>query len=444
MNRFYYIVFILSLQLLHFGQAQAAESEAELVTQMNVLIEMGRYQEAYSLAQTGLFDYEGEPAFDFAYGLAALESGRPNEAVFAFERIAFNNIGQQRVRLELARAYFLSENYAAAETLFTEVLASNPTENVRTNIQAFLQLINQAQSASDSVVIWNLGINAGTDSNINSATELGVIDTPIGDVTLSPGGQEIDDSFTDYSAGFNYIRPIDNNRNISFQANYNHRNNHVTDQFDLTVGSGQLSYNWGLNSNLRYSHVLRLQMVKLDATKFQSSATFLNSIQRIGNNGWSQSLTGAYTLVRYATGQNANANLRDINQILVSGVLTKSNNRNQLSMSVFYGDDSIQRKIAKNNETNIMGLAIADQFLLRPRHLVYGRVSFQNNDHQAPDPIFNRSRKNETFSTSVGWIWQLNSNLTLTTDFTFTDNESNIDLYSYDRNRLQTGLRIQF
>ena len=289
-----------------------------------------------------------------------------------------------------------------------------------------------------------MGINTGTDSNINSATELGVIDTPIGDVTLNPGGQEIDDSFTDYSGNVSFIRPIDNNRNITLQGNYNHRNNHISDQFDLTVASGQFAYNWGLNSNLRYSHALRLQMVKLNATKFQSSATFLNSLQRIGSDGWSQSLTGAYTLVRYATGQNANANLRDINQFLVSGVLTKSNNRNQLSTSVFFGDDNIQNAIARNNETQFVGLALADQYLLRPRHLLYGRMSVQINDHGAADPIFNITRTNSTSSASLGWIWQLNSNLTLTTDFTHTDNESNIDLFSYARNKIQTGLRVQF
>ena len=179
MKRIYYTIFILSLQLFPLGSANAAESEAELVTQMNALIEMGRYQEAYVLGQTGLFDYEGEPNFDFAYGLASLESGRPDEAVFAFERVAINNPEQQRVRLALARAYFLSQNYAAAETLFTEVLASNPTQNVRVNIEAFLQLIDQAQSSFDSILNFSAGINVGTDSNINSATELGVIDTPI-------------------------------------------------------------------------------------------------------------------------------------------------------------------------------------------------------------------------------------------------------------------------
>jgi hypothetical protein len=148
-------------------------------------------------------------------------------------------------------------------------------------------------------------------------------------------------------------------------------------------------------------------------------------------------------MVRYATGQNANANLRDINQILLSGVISKSTNRNQLSASVFVGDDNIQREIAKNNETDMVGFAVSDQYLLAPRHLLYGRASFQKIDHRADDPIFAISRDNNTFSSSVGWIWQILPTLTLTSDFTFTDNESNIDLYSFDRKRFQVGLRVQ-
>jgi len=236
MKRFLRSTLFTLITLFRFSQAYAAESEAELVAQMNALIQAGRYEEAYILAQGGLFDYEGEVNFDFAYGLAALESGRPDEAVFAFERVAFNNPNQQRVKLELARAYFLSENYAASETLFNEVLASNPTANVRNNIEAFLALIDQAQSASESVFTWSLGLNTGYDSNINSATELGVIDTPIGDVTLSQGGQEINNHFRELSTNINYVQPIDNSRNVAFQASYRNRNNLDSDQFDLDIG----------------------------------------------------------------------------------------------------------------------------------------------------------------------------------------------------------------
>jgi len=49
MKRFFYIILLLVIHSFPTGSAQAAESQAELVAQMNALIEMGRYQEAYVL-----------------------------------------------------------------------------------------------------------------------------------------------------------------------------------------------------------------------------------------------------------------------------------------------------------------------------------------------------------------------------------------------------------
>ena len=75
------------------------------------------------------------------YGLSALEAGEPNEAVFALERVAATStdgVLRQRARLELARAYFVTNNLTASENLFNQVLASNPPPNVQQNIQAFL------------------------------------------------------------------------------------------------------------------------------------------------------------------------------------------------------------------------------------------------------------------------------------------------------------------
>lgn len=419
-------------------------SQAELVSQMNALIETGRYEEAYMLGQSGLFDYEGEANFDFAYGLAALESGRADEAVFAFERVAFNNPNQQRVRLELARAYFLSENYAASETLFNEVLASNPSPNVRNNIEAFLELIDQAQSVTQSALNWGFGFNTGYDTNINSATDLGVIDTPIGDVTLSPGGQEINNHYREFTGNILYNRPIDNSRSLSFQGNYRNRNNLDTDQFDLDIGSIQGTYNHGLNRQIRYSHSLRVQTVRLNNNNFQQSYSFLNSMRRRGEDGWSQTLTGAYTAVRYNTSVNPNANLRDINQVLVSGVPSKGTNRNLLSASIYYGSDHILRGIAENNATQFFGVALSDQFLLLPEHLTYFRISHQESKHKADDPIFVVKRDNTLTSLTFGWIWQPISMVSVTADVTITDNDSNIDLYTYDRKRFQAGVRLQF
>src|SRR5690606_19001906 len=128
--------------------------------------------------------------------------------LFAFERLAFEYPEQQRVKLELARALLQSGNYSASRQLFNEVLASRPTENVRANIETYLALVDSREKASGSSFDWHISTAIGSDSNINSATELGVISTPIGDVELNPDGQSLRDEYTEIAAGMTYVRPF--------------------------------------------------------------------------------------------------------------------------------------------------------------------------------------------------------------------------------------------
>jgi hypothetical protein len=58
--------------------------------------------------------------------------------------------------------------------------------------------------------------------------------------------------------------------------------------------------------------------------------------------------------------------------------------------------------------------------------------------------FFGRVREDETFSTSLGWIWRAMDAVNVTTDVTWTENDSNLDLFAYDRVKVQTGLRYQF
>ena len=114
------------------------------------MITAGQYAQALELGDANLEDWEGDAEFDFLYGLAALEAGSPNEAVFALERVAATStdgILRERARLELARAYFVTNNLTAAENLFNLVLANNPPLNVQQNVAAFLILI-EARRAS--------------------------------------------------------------------------------------------------------------------------------------------------------------------------------------------------------------------------------------------------------------------------------------------------------
>jgi len=301
----------------------AAAAEIPELAPLNELISQNRFADAYTLSQELADEWEGEPEFDFLYGMAALETGNSNEAVFAFERLVRTYPDQQRIKLELARAFFEQNNLSASRDMFNQVLATNPTENVRENIETFLTAIDNRENALSSQFNWYLSSAIGNDSNINSATELGVISTPIGDIELNPNGQSIDDNFLDLAAGGSFIKPLSKISSINVNANYSQHNNADSNSFDLDVLAADANYA-RIFDTTRVTGGVRAQLVDLDGQKFQTSASLIAGIQRSPGNGWNQSATAAYTAVRYDTGSNLNADLRDVDQMLISGVLGKS------------------------------------------------------------------------------------------------------------------------
>lgn len=100
------------------GWAQTPPPNQEL----NQLIGAGQFEQAYQLAISNLTEWEGDTEFDFIYGIAAIESGSPNEAVFAFERVALtalDNITNAQVEhLGTTASTFTNAN-ASLSGLFT-------------------------------------------------------------------------------------------------------------------------------------------------------------------------------------------------------------------------------------------------------------------------------------------------------------------------------------
>ena len=155
-------------------------------------------------------------------------------------------------------------------------------------------------------------------------------------------------------------------------------------------------------------------------------------------------MTAALAHVRYDDSLNQNASLRDVNQYLVSGVLGKVMGSLIHTLSIYYGNESAQQQVGKNNAQQFSRVAIAEQYQVNTSNLPYLRVSMHRTDNKANDPIFNIDREDNTFSTSLGRIWLWKRNLNITANVTYTNNDSNIKLFEYDRVKYQTGQRYQF
>lgn len=426
----------------------AADNESP-VPEMDSLISAGQFQQAYNLGNSNLAEWEGDSQFDFLYGLAALESGEPNEAVFALERAAATSrdgVMRDRARLELARAYFVTNNLTAAENLFNRVLTSNPPANVRQNIQAFLQLIESRRNTQEPSFSWTVASVLGSDGNINSATSNGLIDTPlVGEIELNPDGQQLEDEYSQTTLTMAYVFPFTRDRSLNFNLNYVHLNNLSTDQFDIDNLRGTATYGWGDNIN-RFRHSLVAAKVNLDGNSFQETLGVNSSWQHSWGDGWYNTLSAAYSQIRYDTSGNAQNALRDVDQLLLTAQVTRIAGSFTHTGNIYHGDESPEFPgTGKHNGRSYSGAAYSLLYRLNAQHTPYLRASIQDVEHDANHPVFfNTVRADDTRSITAGWFWQLQSNLMITGQASYTDNSSNIPLFDYSRFKYQAGFRYQF
>ena len=143
----------------------------------------GQFQKAYDLLLKA-FEHNPENLdLNFYLGRSAFEIKNYEMAIMAFERILISSPGENRVKLEIARAFQkLGANNTAIQYC-REVLATNPPEAVKNNIHSFLAYIKKTEQKH----IFNGQIATGIDwnNNIWASPSVSTVNTIIGNVNLT-------------------------------------------------------------------------------------------------------------------------------------------------------------------------------------------------------------------------------------------------------------------
>ncbi len=164
------------------SDSRAHLSSDPVVNQARALIEGGRFSEALQLLRPLAPAHPDRTDVLFLVGLAALGAAQVpeiagsertaylGEAVAAFHAILIDRPGLVRVRLELARAFFLKGDDDLSREHFERVLAGRPPPAMATNIQKFLEAIRARRHWTG-----HFGATLAPDSNINAASDEKVI-----------------------------------------------------------------------------------------------------------------------------------------------------------------------------------------------------------------------------------------------------------------------------
>lgn len=397
------------------------------------------YPAAWAAAERLAPDHAGEPDFDFLYALAALETGHPQHAAFALERILLVRPDQHRARVELARAYFLLGDHAGARREFLAVRNAGPPSNVRSRIELFLAEIERRESALRTQVAGYVELRPGWDSNVGSATADSSIEIPaLGIVNLGDG--EISDRYLDKNAGVTVVHPLSRRRALFADFAYRDRENVDTQAYDTrSVGlSTGLAWN-GEGQRLRLP--LQYQVLYLANEEFRRLASLGIEWTRDMNAGNQLLLFGQLGTLRYPED-----GLRDVDLVLAGAGWNHRYAGLPLlaSASAYIGDESARRAAGDPNGRLYYGARLGAQWSGIRRHTPYVSLAWQRSDYDADNPVFLRTRSEEFAELRLGWSWQPQRRWNVTAEASLVDNQANISLYEYTRHQFSVGVRYQF
>jgi hypothetical protein len=136
-----------------------------------LLMQAGRLDDAKAVLTRTLTVNPNDSQAQFLLGMIAVAQMDYDAAIAHFRAILVREPDAERVRLELARAFFLAEDYDNADRQFRFARAGELPPEVNANIDQYLGAIARLKRWS-----YNFSIAIAEDTNINAATDLRQVD----------------------------------------------------------------------------------------------------------------------------------------------------------------------------------------------------------------------------------------------------------------------------
>ena len=409
---------------------------------LDVLIKRSQYEQAFKLADRLVEQFEGDPKFDFQYGMSAVETGHYDEALFAFERLVFTYPKEPRYRLELARTHYHLRNLIRAEIEFNKVLAQRPPKPVQKKVQIFLDRITELQRQVESKFLFAIDMAGGYDSNINSATDKEslrlVFDGLPFEVPLDESAQETASSYWSTLLNVAYVSPISKTSSYDLRLLYNKRANTETPLFDLDTAMAEAGYGF-YTGPVKWRASARYQFVQLNGENFLSTAAGSASAFWLFGSGFMTGLSGNFAQTTYD--QNPNG---DMTQSLVNLSFVSAPKRNSWSFNLLFGTDSADEKSNESNGKSYQGFTYQSTTLWGQRGSRYWMLNVLSSEYDAENITFAETRKDLSGTYGFGWRYAFTSSFSIRNDYALTYQDSNIEANTFDRAKAELGITYSF
>ena len=409
------------------------------------LVKAGDFRQAFDYALEHRAAHEGEPEFDFHYGVAALQVGRLEEGVFALERVVTAEPGFDRARLELARGYFLLGDDRRARNEFEAVLAHDPPPAVAAQIERYLLAMDRRADRYETRVSGYVELSGGHDSNVNAATSDDSVEILGGiPVALDESSQALDDSFLEFEARGNLSHPLRPGLNLIAGAGLWDRSLAEESDFETGAVDGQLGLMLrGPESSLMVSG--QAQRFYLGGEVYRDLVGASGSYRRTLSDSLSIDVSGQLSELQFDDNPALDSTLWQFDAGFSRAF--PSRRRPVLSGGVFLGAEDPEQDTAStraNTERDIAGFRSGLWLALAPRWVLRADFEYRRSEYAGENALFLETRVDDYYSIRLTADWRPDAHWRIGPELSYAENDSNIDLFAYDRSQISIRARYEF
>ncbi len=433
-------------------------ADPALLRDAQQLLAANNPKQAYMLLVAQQDQLSGNVEFDYLLGVAALDSGKIDEAIIAFERVLQVDPKNAGARMDLARAYFNAGSMDLAQANFLELKASNPPATALIAIDKYLVAIRERRAQAANVFSAWGETGLGYDSNITGVPSdfTSAVASAFNLTGVSPTGNSIKRKapYLAAAVGADYSYALRAGWAAFVGGEARGRAYRRESDFNSILGEARVGALWAdgpqqLRLTGGYNRFKQDGLAPGEPRPTNDRSTSLVSTDyRYAFNERQQMNVGvAGTRVRFL-----NNNIEDFDAVTVTAGFLQAFQRSGspiLQVSSYYSRDEAVRKLAdgiSDKSKRVAGVRGYFQYSLTENLAWFNGLGFsQRRDRsafaRATEIEFGRDRLSDL---TLGVTWRFQQKCAMRAQWFASRNDSNIAIYDYTRHEVSSTIRCDF
>jgi tetratricopeptide (TPR) repeat protein len=409
-----------------------------VLQQADALIRLQAPDKAYEILAPLEEQQSGNPEYDYLLGVALLEKGEPQNAIFAFERCLAVEPKNGPCRVQMARTHLALGETDNARAELEVVNAYNPPPEVKQIVNQYLGAVDNLEKQQKRRITAYAQAGIGYDSNINSAPDdANKFASALPQYKGFTNPTANDSSYASLGAGSGIVYKATSDVNLLADINAQTRSFFDDHNFDYQAADASVGASFNLETFILMTK-LQGQKMWLDGKSYRDITGGLAQVQSSLGQG-QMALFLQSNKLSYSTQSARDAKRKNVGiaySQAIDAQWTPS-----FYVSAYTGSEDVDIAVFQSQDFD--GLRLGGSLTLMPNVALNSQLSYEKRDYnKALVPLFLINRADKESSVGVNLNWKLNKNLSLQPNYTYTQNQSNIALSDYTRHVVSVDLRF--